>query len=68
MPWTKKDYPLAMKNLPVRVRNKAVEIANAILDEEKLDEGAVIAIAISKAKEVAADGSKKKERDSKDRS
>lgn len=68
MPWTKKDYPPAMKNLSVRVRNKAVEIANAILDEGNLDEGAVIAIAISKAKGVTAEGKKKKEKDSKDKS
>lgn len=60
MPWTKKDYPPAMKNLPVKVHNKAVEIANAILEEGKLDEGAVIAIGISKAKDVITDGTKKK--------
>ena len=67
MPWTKKDYPPAMKNLPVRVRNKAVEIANAILEEGKLDEGAIIAIAISKAKETVDSGIKKIEKDSKDK-
>ena len=38
MPWTKKDYPDAMKNLPAPVRHKAIEIANAILEEGKLDE------------------------------
>ncbi len=54
MPWTKKDYPNAMKNLPAVVRHKAIEIANAILEEGKLEEGAVIAIAISKAKETVA--------------
>lgn len=64
MPWTKKDYPPAMKNLPVKVRNKAVEIANAILEEGKIDEGGVIAISISKAKDVAA-GSTMKKADSK---
>ncbi|PJJ07547.1 hypothetical protein CLU83_0721 [Flavobacterium sp. 1] len=64
MPWTKKDYPPAMKNLPVKVRNKAVEIANAILEEGKMDEGGVIAISISKAKD-AVDGSTKKKADSK---
>lgn len=64
MPWTKKDYPPAMKNLPVKVRNKAVEIANAILEEGKIDEGGVIAISISKAKDVAT-GSTKKKADSK---
>lgn len=64
MPWTKKDYPPAMKNLPVKVRNKAVEIANAMLDEGKLDEGAIIPIAISKAKE-AIDTATNKKSDSK---
>lgn len=59
MPWTKKDYPPAMKNLPVKVRNKAVEIANAILEEGKLDEGNAIAIGISKAKD-AAEATEKK--------
>lgn len=67
MPWTKKDYPAAMKNLPVKVRNKAVEIANAILEEVKLDEGGAIAIGISKAKDVLTDGTKKKA-DSKNKS
>lgn len=60
MPWTNKDYPPAMKNLPVKVRHKAIEIANAILEDGKLDEGAAIATGISKAKDVAADGTKKK--------
>lgn len=60
MPWTKKDYPPAMKNLSVKVRNKAIEISNAILEDGKLDEGASIAIGISKAKDVIADRNKEK--------
>ncbi|MGQ7944406.1 hypothetical protein [Flavobacterium sp. WC2509] len=60
MPWTNKDYPPAMKNLPVKVRHKAIEIANAILEDGKLDEGAAIATGISKAKDVVADREKKK--------
>jgi len=60
MPWTTKDYPPAMKNLPVKVRNKAVEIANAILAEGNLDEGKVIATSISKAKDAVNNGTKKK--------
>lgn len=59
MPWTKKDYPNAMKNLPAPVRHKAIEIANAILEEGKLEEGIAIATAISKAKEWVADHGKK---------
>jgi len=53
MPWTKKDYPNSMKNLPAAVRNKAVEIANALLDERNMDEGIAIATAISRAKDWA---------------
>jgi len=45
----KKNYPNAMKNLSSKVRNKAIDIANAILKTGKLDEGATIATAISKA-------------------
>ena len=44
-----------MKNLPVKVRAKAVEIANALLEEEKMEEGIVIATAISRAKDWAAE-------------
>ncbi|MGE7826463.1 hypothetical protein [Paenibacillus sp. NPDC093718] len=50
MPWSKHDYPPSMKNLEPRVRNKAVEIANALLEED-YDEGRAIAIATAKAQE-----------------
>lgn len=50
MPWSKNDYPPSMKNLDERVRNKAVEIANALLDEG-YEEGRAIAIATAKAEE-----------------
>lgn len=50
MPWNWQRYPDAMKNLPVRVRHKAIEIANALLSEQ-YDEGRAIAIAISQARE-----------------
>jgi uncharacterized protein YdaT len=60
MPWTYKDYPPAMKNLSVKVCHKAIEIANAILEDGKLDEGAAIATGISKAKDVTDYGAKKK--------
>jgi uncharacterized protein YdaT len=55
MPWTKIDYPNSMKNLPVAVRNKAIEIANALLEERHMDEGISIATAISRAKDWAAE-------------
>ena len=50
MPWNKSNYPISMKNLEPRVREKAVEIANALL-EEGYEEGKAIAIATAKAKE-----------------
>lgn len=50
MPWSKDDYPDSMKNLDPEVREKAVEIANALL-ADGMKEGRAIAIAISKAKE-----------------
>ncbi|CAM4307356.1 DUF2188 domain-containing protein [Saccharibacillus endophyticus] len=50
MPWNKNDYPQSMKNLDERVRNKAVEIANALL-RDGYEEGRAIAIATSQAEE-----------------
>ena len=32
MPWTPDRYPPAMKNLPSRIRMKAIEIADALLN------------------------------------
>jgi uncharacterized protein YdaT len=52
MPWTLERYPKSMQHLPAQVRAKAVEIANALL-EEGMDEGRAIRIAIAKAKEWA---------------
>lgn len=49
MPWSKNDYPESMKNLSDDVRNKAIEIANALLDEG-YDEGRAISIGISQAR------------------
>lgn len=54
MPWTKKDYPASMKNLPSQVRNKAIEIANTLLEEKDMEEGIAIATGISRAKDWAA--------------
>ncbi len=61
MPWTKNDYPPSMKNLPDAVRNKAVEIANALLEEKSMGEGIAIATAISRAKDWAANRGKETE-------
>jgi uncharacterized protein YdaT len=66
MPWTKKDYPDAMKNLPAEVRNKSIEIANALLEETRMNDGLAIATAISRAKDWAANRGKKIENKSAD--
>jgi uncharacterized protein YdaT len=52
MPWDEANYPRAMRNLPLGVRLKAIEIANALL-EQGYKEGKAIRIAIAKAKEWA---------------
>ena len=52
MPWTADRYPTSMRRLPPWVRDKAIEIANALLGEG-MDEGKAIRIAIAKAKEWA---------------
>ncbi|MFS0690742.1 hypothetical protein AB1K89_16015 [Sporosarcina sp. 179-K 8C2 HS] len=50
MPWNKNDYPDSFKNLDSDVRNKAIEIANALLREGN-EEGRAISIATAKARE-----------------
>lgn len=52
MPWTKRDYPASMKNMPAATRNKAIDIANALL-REGYEEGRAIAIAQDQAREWA---------------
>jgi uncharacterized protein YdaT len=52
MPWNEAFYPVSMKNLPPRVRAKAIEIANALL-ESGHPEGQAIRIGIARAKEWA---------------
>ncbi|MBS8264540.1 hypothetical protein DYI25_08840 [Mesobacillus boroniphilus] len=51
MPWTSNDYPASMKNLDPDVREKAIEIANALVEEEQYEDGKAIPIAIDKARE-----------------
>jgi len=50
MPWTLDDYPSAMKNLNDVTKKKAIDIANAMVDEG-YDEDRAIPIAIEQAKE-----------------
>ncbi len=49
MPWNMKDFPASMKNLDKLTRKKAIDIANALLDEGYPDSRA-IPIAINQAK------------------
>jgi len=53
MPWDETRYPASMRNLAPEIRTKAIEIANALLDEG-YEEGMAIRIGIAKAKEWAA--------------
>ncbi|WP_300409084.1 DUF2188 domain-containing protein [Lagierella sp.] len=62
MVWTKKDYPDSFKNLEEKVRVKAIDIGNAML-KDGYDEGRVIPIAISKAKDWAENASPKEKKD-----
>jgi uncharacterized protein YdaT len=52
MPWSELRYPPAMEHLPPEIRDKAIDIANALL-EEGHDEGFAIRIAIARAKDWA---------------
>lgn len=54
MPWSIDRYPSAMLHLDPRVRLKAIEIANAILERAPWDEGRAIRIGIAQAKTWAA--------------
>lgn len=49
MPWNINNYPDSMKNLDDDVRKKAIEIANALL-QDNYDEGRAIAIATAQAR------------------
>ncbi|AOJ68637.1 MULTISPECIES: hypothetical protein [Burkholderia] len=49
MPWTAERYPASMRNLTPWVRDKAIEIANALL-RDGMSEGSAIRIAIAQAK------------------
>jgi len=50
MPWYNGDYPPSYKNQPVALREKAVEIANALL-KDGAEEGIAIATGLKQARE-----------------
>ncbi|GAA5416928.1 hypothetical protein Pryu01_01967 [Paraliobacillus ryukyuensis] len=58
MPWDTTDYPSSFKNLDTAVRKKAIDIANAMLDEG-YSEGRAIPIATTQAKQWYRDASEK---------
>ncbi|SER34545.1 Uncharacterized protein YdaT [Gracilibacillus ureilyticus] len=58
MPWDTTDYPSSLKNLDEPVRNKAIDIANAMIDEG-YKEGRAIPIATDQAKEWYENASEK---------
>lgn len=60
MPWYNGDYPPSYKNQPIKIREKAVEIANALL-EEGTEEGIAIATGLKRAREFFKKKSTKKE-------
>ena len=62
MPWTKENYPVSLKNLMAPVRNKAIEIANALLNEG-MDEARAIPIATARAEEWATNRNMKIRKD-----
>lgn len=69
MPWTNNDYPDSFKYFTTPVRDKAIDIANALVRDEHMEESKAIAIAASRAKDWAVNHNyqiKKKNSDSKD--
>lgn len=50
MPWNMQDYPSSLKNLNKTTRKKAIDIANALIDEG-YDDNRAIPIATEQAKE-----------------
>lgn len=51
MPWNNRTYPVPMKFLRPLVREKAIEIANALVVYGNIDTTAAVSIAIRKARE-----------------
>ncbi len=61
MPWYNGDYPPSYKNQPLKLRKKATEIANALLNEG-VEEGIAIATGLKRAREFFGE---KEDKDSK---
>ena len=54
MVYTENYYPTSMKNLLPEIREKAIEILNALVDEKKMELEKAIPTSISRAKDWAA--------------
>jgi uncharacterized protein YdaT len=59
MPWYNGDFPPSYKNQPVKLRNKAVEIANDLLGHGA-GEGIAIATGLKRAREFFSKEKKKR--------
>jgi len=57
MPWYNGDFPPSYKNQPIRLRKKAVEIANELL-LHGASEGVAIATGLKRARQVFAKAKK----------
>jgi len=64
MPWYHGDYPPSYKNQPVKLREKAVEIANALL-KYGVEEGIAIATGLKQAREHFKNEAEKVKKESK---
>lgn len=51
MPWDKKNYPDQMGRLPQDVREKAIDIANTLVDKDGMSEPDAIEEAIERARQ-----------------
>ena len=61
MPWHNGDYPPSYKNQPYELREKAVEIANALL-QDGADEALAIATGLKQARELLKNHKEKKQK------
>ena len=59
MPWYNGSYPPSYKNQPLKLRNKADEFANALINEGA-PEGVAIATGLKKAREFFTPKTKRK--------
>ena len=59
MPWYNGDYPPSYKNQPKALREKAVEIANALL-QDGTEEGIAIATGLKRARDYFKDKKSRK--------